>query len=88
MPKSDKVAQESVGTDSLYVLFFISHNSSDQQPSNAHVIGVTHPVCSLNAMSLFQAFIAHLAWVNLLWLFITQWEIPSYDYFSNSIISF
>ena len=80
LKKCDKVAQENVGTDSLKVFSFISHDSLDQLPvvicsrSNSNRIRC-HTAChcyvpneadsrNANHLSLFKAFSAHLSWVH------------------------
>ena len=92
LKKCDKVAQENVGTDSLKVLSFISHDSLDQLPVVVTMrtgLGVTACHCyvptendsrNANHLSLFKAFFAHPTWV---------YHSMAHDalrgYFSNSI---
>ena len=96
LKKCDKVAQENVGTDSLKVFSFISHDSLDQLPvvicsrSNANRIRC-HTAChcyvpneadsrNANHLSLFKAFFTHLTWVHHSMAYALR------DYFSNSIV--
>jgi len=55
LKKCHKVAQENVGTDSLRVLSFISHDSLDQLPVVVAMrtgLGVTQPVTVTSRMKM------------------------------------